>query len=103
MNPAYKLVVDQPSDIHNSFTLVRNGISLPSMQTQELMPQQERTVGPAQPSMPLFGGNNNLYQNQQNQNSQFQTNNLRTQNINNNMNPNLINPTNNNIPDIFIN
>jgi hypothetical protein len=106
MNPGYKLVVDQPSELHNSFTLVRNGISLPSAnQPNVLMQQKQETmVGPAQPSMPLFGGNNQ--QNQQNQilqqNQQNQTINTRSQN-NNIMNPNLINPTNNNmnIPDIF--
>ena len=121
MNPSYKLIADQPSEIYNSFVLVRNGISLPSInEPQDLMPAQDiqTHICPAQPTGPIFGGNQNktnLQTNhnlrQQNINNNLNNNNLNNNKLNNriygnqnNLNPNLINPNNSmNVPDIFIN
>ena len=105
--PNYNLVVDQPSEMHKSFTLVTNGIKLPLQE-----PVSIAAPGPLAQQVPIFGGNNNLQVNRMQQNQQFQPSQQNQQfqqfqpNQQNQMRQvNLINPASQNsmnVPDIFI-
>jgi len=97
--PNYKLVVDQPSEIHKSFTLVTNGIKLP-LQEPIVIPQQQMSQIPQVPQISMMGGNTQNQQHQQFQVSQQFQPNQQFQN----RQANLINPAsqNMNVPDIFI-
>ena len=105
--PNYNLVVDQPSEMHKSFTLVTNGIKLPLQE-----PVSIAAPGPLAQQVPIFGGNNNLQVNRMQQNQQFQPSQQNQQfqqfqpNQQNQMRQvNLMNPASQNsmnVPDIFI-
>ena len=56
--PNYRLVVDQPSEIHKSFTLVTNGIKLPIQEPVSIAATVPITQ--QQQQVPMFGGNNNF-------------------------------------------
>ena len=114
MNPAYKLIVDQPSDIHNSFTLVRNGITLPSQMGGLMQPQlnqnpivqtQLNQVQPQVQPQPQLQPQTQINQNPVQQPQLIGVNNQNIQaQLQLQPQANLINPNmNNNVPDIFIN
>lgn len=98
--PNYRLVVDQPSEVHKSFTLVTNGIKLPLQEPVSIVGTQP------QQQIPMFGGNNNFQVNRMQQSYQLQPS---QQNQPNQLTQvrqvNLINPASQNsmnVPDIFI-